>query len=84
MNRFDRSSEKGNQNEGLAYWYHRCIVACLFGGCKIPIDRYNTAWKSGPLTMGQSNYIAGFLIIGFIVFITLRGELPAYRAILGI
>jgi len=32
----------------------------------------------------QSNYIAGFLIIGFLVFITLRGELTQYRAILGV
>lgn len=34
--------------------------------------------------MGQSNYIAAFVIIGFLVFITLRGELTGYRAVLGI
>jgi hypothetical protein len=34
--------------------------------------------------MGQSNYIAAFLIIGFIVFITVRGELVQYRAVIGI
>lgn len=34
--------------------------------------------------MGQSSYIAAFLLIGFVVFITLRGELASYAAILGI
>lgn len=34
--------------------------------------------------MSQSNYIAAFLIIGFVVFVTLRGELVGYRAVLGI
>lgn len=32
----------------------------------------------------QSNYIAGFLILGFIIYVTLRGELPAYRKVLGV
>jgi hypothetical protein len=32
----------------------------------------------------QSNYMAAFLIIGFLVFITTRGELTAYRKVLGI
>jgi hypothetical protein len=32
----------------------------------------------------QSNYIAAFLIIGFIVYVTIRGEIPAYRQVLGI
>lgn len=34
--------------------------------------------------MQQSSYIAAFLIIGFIVFVTVRGELGKYRAVLGI
>lgn len=34
--------------------------------------------------MRQSSVIAAFLIIGFIVYITLKGELTAYRAVLGI
>jgi len=34
--------------------------------------------------MQQSSYIAAFLIIAFIVFVTVRGELSKYRAILGI
>lgn len=28
----------------------------------------------------QTSYIAAFLFIGFIVFITIRGELPQYKA----
>jgi hypothetical protein len=32
----------------------------------------------------QSSYIAAFIIIGFVVFITLKGELGAYRAVVGI
>lgn len=32
----------------------------------------------------QSNYIAGFLILGFIIYVTLRGEIPAYRKVLGV
>lgn len=28
----------------------------------------------------QASYIAAFLFIGFIVFVTVRGELPAYKA----
>jgi hypothetical protein len=34
--------------------------------------------------MGQSNYIAAFLIIGFLVFITTKGELTKYRAVVGV
>jgi hypothetical protein len=34
--------------------------------------------------MQQSSYIAGALILGFIVYITLKGELPAYRDVLGV
>lgn len=30
--------------------------------------------------MSQSNYIAGFIFLGFLVFVTVRGELPAYKA----
>lgn len=34
--------------------------------------------------MNQTSWIASFLFIGFIVFITIRGELPQYKdAILG-
>jgi hypothetical protein len=32
--------------------------------------------------MPQSSYIAGFLLIGFLVFITARGELPAYMNVI--
>ena len=34
--------------------------------------------------MSQSSTIAFFLLAGFVAFITMRGELPAYAAILGI
>lgn len=34
--------------------------------------------------MSQTGYIAAFLIIGFVVFITLRGELNQYLAVAGI
>lgn len=34
--------------------------------------------------MNQNSIIAFSLIIGFIVFITTKGELPAYLAVLGI
>lgn len=34
--------------------------------------------------MNQTGYIAAFLIIGFIVFVTLRGELPSYFAVIGL
>ncbi len=30
--------------------------------------------------ISQTSYIVGALFLGFIVFITLRGELPQYRA----
>lgn len=32
----------------------------------------------------QNDWIAAFLIIGFVVFITLRGELASYLSVLGI
>lgn len=35
-------------------------------------------------TMPQTSTIAAALIVGFIVFITVRGELPKYLAILGL
>lgn len=34
--------------------------------------------------MNQSSAIAGSLVIAFIVFITVRGELPCYMEVLGI
>ncbi len=34
--------------------------------------------------MSQSSVISAFLIIGFLVFITARGELPKYLQVLGI
>jgi hypothetical protein len=34
--------------------------------------------------MGQSSTIAFFLIAGFLVFITMKGELPAYAATIGL
>jgi hypothetical protein len=30
--------------------------------------------------ISQTSYIAAFLFIGFIVFITVKGELPQYKA----
>jgi hypothetical protein len=34
--------------------------------------------------MSQSSYIAGFIFAGFLIFITIKGELPQYKqAILG-
>lgn len=34
--------------------------------------------------MNQTSWIAAFLFLGFIVFVTIRGELPQYKdAILG-
>lgn len=34
--------------------------------------------------MSQTSIIAGALIIAYIVFVTVRGELPAYLAMLGV
>lgn len=34
--------------------------------------------------MGQSTLIFGTLILAFIVFVTVKGELPAYLSILGL
>jgi hypothetical protein len=34
--------------------------------------------------MSQTSTIAAYLIVGFIVFIVIRGELPKYRAVIGI
>lgn len=34
--------------------------------------------------MSQTSVIAAFLLIGFVVFITARGELQKYLAVLGI
>lgn len=34
--------------------------------------------------MSQSSVIAAFLIIGFVFYITIRGELGKYRGVLGI
>lgn len=30
--------------------------------------------------MSQSNYIAGSIFLAFLIFITVKGELPAYKA----
>lgn len=34
--------------------------------------------------MNQTNWIAAFLIMGFIVFVIVKGQLPQYRAIVGV
>jgi hypothetical protein len=34
--------------------------------------------------MSQSSTIAFFLMAGFLVFITMRGELPKYAAVVGL
>lgn len=33
--------------------------------------------------MGQTSWIAAYLIIGFLVYITIKGQLPAYREVIG-
>jgi hypothetical protein len=30
--------------------------------------------------ISQTSYIAAFILIGFLIFITIRGELPKYKA----
>lgn len=30
--------------------------------------------------MSQASYIAAFIFIGFVIFVTVRGELPQYQA----
>jgi hypothetical protein len=30
--------------------------------------------------VNQSSYIAAFIFIGFVVYVTVKGELPAYKA----
>ncbi len=34
--------------------------------------------------MSQTSIIAAFIVIGFIVYITIKGQLSQYRSILGI
>jgi hypothetical protein len=34
--------------------------------------------------MSQSTVIAGVLIFAFVIFITVKGQLPAYLAVMGI
>lgn len=34
--------------------------------------------------MSQSSTIAFFLLAGFLVFVTMRGELPKYAAVVGL
>lgn len=34
--------------------------------------------------MSQSSWIAGALLLGFFVFITIRNELPLYRTVIGL
>jgi len=34
--------------------------------------------------LSQSSYIAAFLLIGFLVFITAKGQLPAYLTVIGL
>ena len=34
--------------------------------------------------MSQSSVIAFFLMAGFLVFVTMRGELPKYAAVIGL
>lgn len=40
--------------------------------------------RPGGLDVSQSSTIAFYLGIGFVIFITLRGELPKYAAVIGI
>ena len=34
--------------------------------------------------MSQTSWIAGFLVMGFILFVIAKGQLPQYRAVVGI
>lgn len=34
--------------------------------------------------MSQTSVIAGMLVIGFIVYVTMKGEIPKYMHVLGI
>lgn len=34
--------------------------------------------------MSQSSIIAAALVIGFVVYVTIKGQLPAYLAVIGI
>jgi hypothetical protein len=34
--------------------------------------------------MSQTSWIAGFLLIGFIVYVVVKGQLPQYREVVGI
>jgi hypothetical protein len=34
--------------------------------------------------LSQSSTIAFFLLAGFLIFVTMRGELPSYAAVVGI
>lgn len=34
--------------------------------------------------MGQTNWIGAYLLIGFVVWIVVKGELPQYRQVIGI
>jgi hypothetical protein len=34
--------------------------------------------------MGQSSTIAFYLLAGFLIFITMKGELPRYAAVIGL
>lgn len=34
--------------------------------------------------MSQTNWIAAFLLIGFVVYVVAKGQLPQYRAVVGV
>jgi hypothetical protein len=33
--------------------------------------------------MSQTSWIAGYLLIGFIVYVVVKGQLPQYRQVIG-
>lgn len=34
--------------------------------------------------MSQTNWIAAYLLIGFIVYVVIKGQLPQYRQVFGV
>lgn len=62
---------------------NRLVVDWLLDWCQVSNVRVASISQSRHV-VSQSNYMAAFIIIGFLVFITLRGELQGYRSVLGI
>ena len=54
--------------------------------CRSEVSEYrkDAAIKGWNVDMNQTNWIVTFLVIGFLVYVIMRGELPKYRAIVGV